>query len=180
MGRSLEPPGPFSAVFGPTRREPEKPSKTIEKSMIFASSGPLGKPLGGHLGRLGGLLDRLGAILGRLGGLFDRLGPNVGVLERSETVLEPFLTRRAPKQEGPSGFRKSRGALSIPWPPSSPPHSLLPFPCPEASAGPQGPSGDMIFRGGHLLPGRWLLLGTVRGQFSFHEAVPRRSVVTLL
>ena len=56
--------------------------------MNFASSGPLGKPLGGHLGRLGGFLGRLGAILGRLGGLLDRLGPNLGVLERSWTVFD--------------------------------------------------------------------------------------------
>ena len=96
LGRSLEPPGPFSAVLGPTKRNPEKHSKTIEKSMIFASSGPLGKPLGGHLGRLGGLLDRLGAILGRLGGVLDRLGPNLGVLERSWTVLEPSWTPLGP------------------------------------------------------------------------------------
>ena len=88
LGRSLEPPGPFSAVLGPKRREPEKPSKTIEKSMIFASSGPLGKPLGGHLGRLGSLLDRLGAISGRLGALADRHGSNMGVLDRSWTVSD--------------------------------------------------------------------------------------------
>ena len=52
--------------------------------MIFASSGPLGKPLGGHLGRLGGLLDRLGAILGRLGGLLDHLGT---ILDRLKALL---------------------------------------------------------------------------------------------
>ena len=65
LGRSLEPPGPVSAVRGPTTRNPEKLSKTIEKSMIFASSGPLGKALGGHLGRLRGLLDRFGGLIGQ-------------------------------------------------------------------------------------------------------------------
>ena len=44
--------------------------------MIFASWGPLGRPLGGLLGRLGGLLGRLGAIL--------------GVLERSFVGSEAF------------------------------------------------------------------------------------------
>ena len=125
LGRSLEPPGPFSAVLGPNRRESEKPSKTIEKSMIFASSGPLGKPLGGHLGRLGGLLDRLGAILGRLGGLLDRLGPNLGVLERSWTVLEPSWTPLGPSWAplGPSWarLRGPRGLLDFPFPLRSPP-----------------------------------------------------------
>ena len=129
LGRSLEPPGPFSAVLGPTKRNPEKPSKTIEKSMIFASSGPLGKPLGGHLGRLGGLLDRLGAILGRLGGLLDRLGPNLGVLERSWTVLEPSWTPLGPSWAplGPSWARLSapRGLLDFPSPLRSP--SALPL-----------------------------------------------------
>ena len=42
LGRSLEPLGPVSAVLGPKMRKPKKPSKTIEKLTIFASSGPLG------------------------------------------------------------------------------------------------------------------------------------------
>ena len=61
LGRSLEPLEPFWAVLGPKRREPEKLSKTIEKSMIFASWSPLGKPFGVLLGRLGAPLDRLEA-----------------------------------------------------------------------------------------------------------------------
>ena len=75
--------------------------------MNFASSGHLGKPVGGHLGRLGGLLDRLGAILERLRALSDRLGPNLGVLERSWTVLEPSWTPLGPSWGplGPSGTR---------------------------------------------------------------------------
>ena len=53
--------------------------------MNFASSGPLGKPLGGHLGRLGGLLHRMGTIFERLGALSDRLGLKLGVLTNSST-----------------------------------------------------------------------------------------------
>ena len=78
--------------------------------MVFAPWGPLGRPLGGLLGRLGasgsrkgekakniekhigksmilafrGPLGRpLGGLLGRLGGLLGRLGPILGVLGRS-------------------------------------------------------------------------------------------------
>ena len=61
-------------------------TETIEKPMIFASSGPLGEPLGGNLGRLGGFLDRLGAILGRLWAVLHRLGALLG---RLGAVLEP-------------------------------------------------------------------------------------------
>ena len=43
--------------------------------MILAARGPLGRPLGGFLGRLGGLLGRLGAIF--------------GFLERSGSVSRP-------------------------------------------------------------------------------------------
>ena len=61
--------------------------------MIFASWGPLGRPLGGLLGRLGGLLGRLGAIL--------------GVLERSLVGSEPFSIV----------WTASRGGLGLFWGP---------------------------------------------------------------
>ena len=42
--------------------------------MTFDSLGPLGKPLGGLLGRVGRLLDRLRSLLGRLGGILGEGG----------------------------------------------------------------------------------------------------------
>ena len=92
--------------------------------MLFASSGPLGKPVEGHLGRLGDLLDRLGAIfalleafgrpgtllaasLGPLGGLLGLywgslgvvLGPSRAVLGPCVAVLGTFLAVFGPLWE---------------------------------------------------------------------------------
>ena len=58
--------------------------KTQWKSMVFASWGHLGGPLGALSGRLAGLLGRLEAILGVL----ER---SVGDLEPSETGLGVVL-----------------------------------------------------------------------------------------
>ena len=91
LGRSLEPLEPFWAVLGPKRREPEKQSKTIEKSMIFASWSPLGKPFGALLGCLGAPLDRLEAILGHLGQVLDSLGVSWTALGPSWSPLGPLL-----------------------------------------------------------------------------------------
>ena len=62
--------------------------------MILASWGPLGRPLGGLLGRLGSILGRLGAIVGRLGAILGRPGllrlssePLGAILEASRAVL---------------------------------------------------------------------------------------------
>ena len=74
LGRSLELLGLFWAVLGPERRDTEKRSKVSYKSIDFASLGPPGEPLEGHLGRLGALLDRLETILGHLGAVLDCLG----------------------------------------------------------------------------------------------------------
>ena len=57
--------------------------------MFLASSGPLGGPLEGLLGRLGVLLGRLEAILGRLGALLDGLGPSWSALGPSWSSLGP-------------------------------------------------------------------------------------------
>ena len=46
---------------------------------MLASWGPLGRALGGLLGRLGGLLGRLEAILARLGGILGPLGGLAGL-----------------------------------------------------------------------------------------------------
>ena len=64
--------------------------------MILASWGPLGRPLGGFLGRLGSFLDRLEAILGvsklfcavwrRLGAILSRPRAVVGRLEAFYTL----------------------------------------------------------------------------------------------
>ena len=69
--------------------------------MIFASSGPLGRPLGDLLGRLGGLLDSLGlilgqsrAVMGRFGGLEARF---LAIRGRLRAILEgPRRPSRAP------------------------------------------------------------------------------------
>ena len=79
------------------RREAKKArrQKHIEnhngKSMILASRGPLGRPLGGFSERLGGLLARLGAILGVLERSFGVSGPSWAVLEASWGLLGPSL-----------------------------------------------------------------------------------------
>eukprot|EP00959_Pyramimonas_sp_CCMP1952_P277136 5793572-Pyramimonas_sp.AAC.1 len=59
----------------------------------FASPGPLGRPLGGLLGRLGALLGHLGAIL--------------GILERSLGVTGPCWIVSATSW-GPLGPKKYR------------------------------------------------------------------------
>ena len=61
--------------------------------MIFASWGPLGRPLGGLLGRLGGLLGRLGAILGVLERSLGVLGPSGGTVASPRVPLEALLAR---------------------------------------------------------------------------------------
>ena len=55
--------------------------------MVFASWGPLGRPLGGLWGRLGAILGHLGAILGRPGVL--RLSSELlrAILEASRAAL---------------------------------------------------------------------------------------------
>ena len=115
LGRPLGPPGALLSRFGAVleacwaglawfsgrlglsfsvgkrkRREGQNPSKTNEKSLFFASGGPLGRPPGALLGRLGWLWGRLGAILSGLGGLEARLqavfGLTGAVLRRLQTV----------------------------------------------------------------------------------------------
>ena len=84
--------------------EPQKPSKTIGKAMIFASWGPLGRPLGGLLGRLGGLLGRLGAILGVLERSFVGSGPFPIVWTALRGGLGPFWSPRG-REDRPGGVR---------------------------------------------------------------------------
>ena len=71
--------------------------------MIFASWSPLGRPLGGLLGRLGGLLGRLGAILGVLERSFVDSGPSWIVWTASRGGLGPFWgpREREDRPEGP-------------------------------------------------------------------------------
>ena len=79
----------------------ENIEKHTGKSMILASRGPLGIPLGGLLERLGGLLARLGAILSvleHLGAIFRPLEALLerlrGLLELPWSVLEAFWRLR--------------------------------------------------------------------------------------
>ena len=97
LARSWGPLGPFWSAGKTERRERQNPSKTNRKSMILASRGPLGRPLGGLLGRLGGLLARLGAILGvleHLGAIFRPLG---ALLERLGGLLGLSWRLRGPQ-----------------------------------------------------------------------------------
>ena len=89
LGPSWGPLGPSWSVGKPKTRKPRNPSKTIEKSMILASRGPLGRRLGGFLERLGGILARLGAILGVLGRCFGVSRPSWAVLAASWGSLGP-------------------------------------------------------------------------------------------
>ena len=57
--------------------------------MLVASWGLLGRPLGGLLGRFGGLLDGLGAR--RLGAIFGRLGAPLGTVASPNVPLEALL-----------------------------------------------------------------------------------------
>ena len=81
--------------------------------MVFASWGPLGRPLGGLLGRLGAILGRLGAILGRPGVL--RLSSELlrAILEASRAAL----AARWRHHENPGVARSSQG-FEAPPPPS--------------------------------------------------------------
>ena len=80
LGPSWEPLVPFWAVGRPKRSKCQNPSKTYGKSMIWASSGPPGGPLGGLLGCLGGLLGASWAVLGHLEAILGRLGCILGRL----------------------------------------------------------------------------------------------------
>ena len=91
--------GAFWAVLERREAEKAKTPKSFKhlKSMNFASWGPLGRPLGGLLGRLGGLLGRLGAILGVLDRSLGVLGPSGGTVASPRVPLEALLARlRAP------------------------------------------------------------------------------------
>ena len=79
--------------------------------MNFTSSGPLGEPLGGHFGRLWGLLDRLRVIFASLGALSGRLGASLASLGPSWRYLRLSL--------GPLGGLWSRPGPKKPptWPP---------------------------------------------------------------
>ena len=61
---SWRPLGPFWAVGNPYRREFQNLLESKGKSLVLASSGSPGGPLGALLGRLGGFLICLEAILG--------------------------------------------------------------------------------------------------------------------
>ena len=67
----------------------------------FASLGPLGRPLGGILGRLTGLLDRLGGLLGRLGGVLPEVEGLLIPVEPSWRPSWPLL-----------GYLEASGGLS--------------------------------------------------------------------
>ena len=54
--------------------------------MNVASVSPLGKPLGGLLGRLGGLLGRLGGLLDRLGRLLASHGTSWRYLKLTKSL----------------------------------------------------------------------------------------------
>ena len=73
--------------------------------MVFASWGPLGRPLGGLLGRLSAIMGRLGAILGRPGVL--RLSSELlrAILEASRAAL----AARWRHHENPGVARSSQG-----------------------------------------------------------------------
>ena len=93
------------SVGKPKSREPQKPSKTNGKAMSFASWGPLGRPLGGLLGRLGGLLGRLGIILGVQGRSFVGSGRSWIVWTDSWGGLGPFRGARG-REDRPGGPRE--------------------------------------------------------------------------
>ena len=79
--------------------------------MILASRSPLGRPLGGLLGRLGGLLGRLGVIFGVLERSLGVLGPSWAVLGASWGPLGPSWAPLGPEKvtredaTGPGRFR---------------------------------------------------------------------------
>ena len=102
LGQSWGPLGRSWSVGKPKSRGPQKPSKTNGKPMIFASWGPLGRPLGGLLGRLGGLLGRLEAILSVLERSFVGSEPFSIVWTTSRGGLEPCLAPRE-REERPRG-----------------------------------------------------------------------------
>ena len=111
LGPSWRPLGPSWSIGKPKTRKPRQMSKTNGKAMIFASWGPLGRPLGGFLGRLGSFLDRLEAILGvsklfcavwrRLGAILSRPRAVVGRLEAFYTLeRRPGRKKKKPIFEG--------------------------------------------------------------------------------
>ena len=72
----------FWSVGKRKRREGQKLSKTVRRSMIFACWGPLGRLLGvcwRLLGPSGGSLMRLGAIVRLLVAFLERLGSLLGL-----------------------------------------------------------------------------------------------------
>ena len=89
--------------------------------MSFASWGPLGRPLGGLLGRLGGLLGRLGIILGVQGRSFVGSGRSwivwtdsgaalgrFGALVGERTVPEAHARNPGSAQERPVAPKSAR------------------------------------------------------------------------
>ena len=87
--------------------------------MILPSSGPLGRPLGGLLGRLGSLGGRLEAILERLGatrGRLDALLDCHGALsEPSVDVLRLFGGSGGPGDAFRSSSTPPLNAILDPW-----------------------------------------------------------------
>ena len=98
-------------------RKGEK-AKHIEKhngkSTVLASRGPLGRPLGGLLGRRGGLLGRLWAIFGVLERSLDVLSPLWAVLEASWRPLGPTSRPLGPEQVTRPDARNPRGHATRP------------------------------------------------------------------
>ena len=84
------------------RRDRRNPSKANGKSLIWASSGSPGGPLGNLLELFGfwGLLSRLEAILGGRGAILGRLG---GILKNLET--SSILLGRLGNNIGPCGVQ---------------------------------------------------------------------------
>ena len=119
LGRSWGPLGRSWSVRSPKRRESKQLSKTIEKSMVFASWGLLGTPLGGLLALFGCHLNRLGTILDLGLGVWASwsdlwasrgpLGPSWdlgGLLGPSRSRPGPFWGRlRAPGDAAKGGNR---------------------------------------------------------------------------
>ena len=106
---------PFSPFRETEKARTKKTFKTNRKPTMFASRGPLWKPLGGLLGRLGGLLGRLGTILGVVDRSLCVSGPSWTILRASWNRFGSLLGRLEASWKRRGGGIKKGGRMLLRW-----------------------------------------------------------------
>ena len=127
------------AVLGGRKPKQTRTSRSVNnhgKSMVFASSGSPGGPLGALLGRLEGLFGRLEAVLRASGADVGNLELLLSRLACREAVLEAILAVWMPN----GGRSKGRS-----WASSGASRLVLGFGCPGLPLGPPDYDGAMGF-----------------------------------